>query len=185
MPRKNTMSLVPVRFRTGNPPDATTVAALSVQVFLDTYATDGVRPDLAEEAFAEYSKDAFSLRLAQQGRTFLLAERANGLLGFAEVMTLSVPPPGCSIEGSELVRLYVQPAAQRTGLGKSLLQAAEQLARSASSSTLWLTAWEGNTCALGFYEHMGYLAVGTATYTFQGRSYTNQVLAKRLRPGAA
>lgn len=47
-------------FRSATPDDAVTISALAVQVFLDTYATDGVRPDLAHEALAVCSVEAFA-----------------------------------------------------------------------------------------------------------------------------
>lgn len=60
-----------VVLRPGTRNDAVTVAALSVQVFLDTYATDGVRPDLAREALREYSEQAFLARLSTPSRCFV------------------------------------------------------------------------------------------------------------------
>src|SRR5262249_38746816 len=88
--------------------------------------------------------------------------------------------PAGNLSGAELVRLYVQPLAQRSRIGTSLLTAAERTAVTASLSALWLTAWEGNHRALAFYAHMGYADIGATTYTFQGRTYANRVLAKRL-----
>lgn len=158
--------------------DAPAIAALAVQVFLDTYATAGVQPDLAREAFDEYAVDAFAARLAEPQRRFVLACRGDGLLGFAEVLAAALPAPAGDVRGAELVRLYVQPRAQRSGLGRALLARAEQLATAAALPWLWLTAWEGNARALAFYARMGYADIGATTYALQGRSYGNRVLAK-------
>ena len=127
-----------ISLRPGTRNDAVTVAALSLQVFLDTYATDGVRPDLAREA----------------------------------------PVPG--LRGVELVRLYVQPQAQRSGVGTTLLREAEKIAASAKAHALWLTVWERNDRALAFYARCGYADVGSTVYTFEGREYGNRVVAKQL-----
>ena len=182
--------MTPLNFslRMASQQDAVTISALSIQVFLDTYATEGVRPDLAREAHSEYSIDAFAQRLAEPQRRFVLAENlaenlaeaGNGLLGFAEVLLTSVQPPAGDLAGAELVRLYVQPKAQRMSLGRSLLTRAEQLVQAANIANLWLTAWEGNHNARAFYERVGYEDVGATTYTFQGQTYPNRVLAKRL-----
>lgn len=169
-----------VELRAATAADATAIAALAVQVFLDTYATAGVRPDLAREAFGENGVDAFAARLAEPARRFLLAGRGDGLLGFAEVVAAALPAPAGAVRGAELVRLYVQPRAQRSGLGSALLARAEQAAAAAALPWLWLTAWEGNARALAFYARMGYADVGATTYALQGRSYGNRVLAKSL-----
>jgi diamine N-acetyltransferase len=174
--------MTPLNFslRMASSEDAVTISALSIQVFLDTYATEGVRPELALEAHSEYSVDAFAQRLAEPQRQFILVETGDGLLGFAEVLLTSVPSPAGALAGAELVRLYVQPKAQRMNLGRSLLTRAEQLVQAENIGNLWLTAWEGNYKARSFYERVGYVDVGATTYTFQGQTYPNRVLAKRF-----
>lgn len=169
--------LAPVRVATTD--DAATIAALSVQVFLDTYATDGVRPDLAREAFEVYSVEAFAARLREPSRRFLLAEEGAALLGFAEGLMTSRPAPAGSIVGAELVRLYVQPRFQRQGIGRGLLKQFEAAAEATGLPGAWLTAWERNDRACRFYVAQGYEDVGATTYTFQGNTYGNRVFAKR------
>jgi ribosomal protein S18 acetylase RimI-like enzyme len=90
----------------------------------------------------------------------------------------AAPVPG--IRGIELVRLYVQPQAQRSGVGTALLRQAEAIAVSAMAPALWLTVWEGNARALAFYARRGYADVGSSIYTFEGRHYGNRVFSKQL-----
>jgi ribosomal protein S18 acetylase RimI-like enzyme len=174
------MSAPPLRLRPAAPDDAVTVAALAVQVFLDTYATEGVRPDLAREAFVEYSAEAFAARLCEPARAFLLAEWGSGLVGFAEVLLVALRAPAGALAGAELVRLYVQPAFQGRSVGRDLLQAAELAAATRGLPALWLTAWEGNNRASRFYAANGYEDIGATTYEFQGNTYANRVFARRL-----
>jgi ribosomal protein S18 acetylase RimI-like enzyme len=166
--------------RFGQRGDAATIAALSTQVFLDTYATEGVRPDLAREALREYSEAAFLERLSQPERRFILSEMGDGLVGFAELTCRSLDSPVDGVVGMELVRLYVQPRAQRAGLGSALLREAEGIALAAAAPALWLTVWERNASAIALYNRVGFADVGSATYTFEGRHYGNRVFAKRL-----
>lgn len=174
---------VPCTLRTATPADACALSALGVQVFLDTYATDGVRPDLAREAVATCGPRAVRQRLRDPHRQTLVAARGEALLGFTEVVTTPVAAPDGAITGAELARLYVQRACHGTGIGRALLQAAEAMARAAGHPHLWLTAWEGNEPALGFYARMDYLPVGRTMYLFEGRGYGNVVLARALRAG--
>lgn len=169
-----------VALRHAFPIDAITIAALSVQVFLDTYATDGIRPDLAREAFSVYSAEAFAQRIGEASRTFILAEVGACLLGFAEVMLSQRTAPDGQTSGAELVRLYVQPAAQHNRIGRALLERAEQVIVAHKLSSVWLAAWDRNTNARAFYAHMGYVDVGATTYSFEGHTYANRVFAKHL-----
>ena len=159
--------------------DALPIAALAIQVFLDTYATEGVRPDLADEALTEYSVEAFTTRLKDDSRRFILAEIGTGVVGFAEVVTRRGPAPIGDVTGARLERLYVQPTAQRSGVGTALIDAAEKLA--APAKLLWLIAWDGNERALAFYARQGYRDLGADTYTFQGHTYGTRVLAKEVQ----
>ena len=112
-----------IELRTGNKADALCVGVLATQVFLETYAREGIRPDLAREALANYSPEAFSVRLADQNTTFVVAEKHGHLMAFCEI-TRSRPCPVADIQNTvELVRLYVQPACQRLGLGASAVAA--------------------------------------------------------------
>lgn len=167
-----------IHLRPATPGDATTIAALATQVFLDTYTTHGVRPDLAREAFHHYSPAAFESRLAEAQRRFILAEEGDGLAGFAEVLCVSRAAPAGGMVGAELVRLYVQPAYQGAGLGRKLIREAERLAAESAAPCLWLTAWDGNLNAIAFYSRMGYEDVGETTYSFEGNTYGNRVLAR-------
>ena len=171
------------KIRPGSARDAVTIAALATQVFLDTYATKGVRPDLAREALREYSAQAFCDRLAEPGRSFAVASREDAVVGFAEVLCSPCISPVADLSGAELVRLYVQPRWQRTGVGRALLVEAERLARLSSLQSLWLTAWDGNARALAFYARMGYADAGATTFSIEGNTYGNRVFAKKL--GAA
>ncbi len=168
--------------RRGVPTDAICIGLLSMQVFLDTYATEGVRPGLAREALSEYSPAQFEQRLRDENRSFILAEAGEGLLGFAEVNTKPSPPPtqASTRNGPELVRLYVQPSAQRAGLGRWLLRESELMCEESGSEIFWLTVWSGNTRALAFYRALGYVDMGTSTYTFQGNSYENRVMIREM-----
>lgn len=182
LPAKPPMPSTPT-LRPAKPDDVTAIAALAIQVFLDTYASAGIRPDLAREALRDYGVDAFAPRLREPRRRFLLAERGDALLGFAELSLADEAAPAGSARGAELVRLYVQPAAQRSGLGRQLLRAAEALAADAGLGELWLTAWDGNHRALAFYARQGYADIGATTYRIEGQDYGNRVLARRVRPG--
>jgi len=167
----------PIRYRVGVQADALCIGVLAMQVFLDTYADAGIRADLAREVLAAYSPEAFAVRLASSDITFVVAEKSDGLVGFAEIQRGS----RCGAEARadvELVRLYVQRPFQRQGVGAALLMQAERHARGAGGDALWLSAWCGNERALAFYPAMGYKDVGEAEHVIEGRAYPNRLFLK-------
>ena len=170
-----------VEFRVAVPVDALCVGVLATQVFLDTYAIDGLRADLAREVLANYSPAAFEARIRDSANHVVLAERAGGLVAFSECSRSSKPPIPSLSAGVELVRLYVQRHSQRLGIGAALLTKAEAHARVAGARFLWLTAWLGNTNARTFYLAHGYEDIGATNYVFEGHAYENRIYSKVLK----
>jgi ribosomal protein S18 acetylase RimI-like enzyme len=173
-----------VEFRRGTPDDALCLGVLAMQVFLDTYANEGIRPALAREALSGYMPEAFAPRLEQPATFFVLAEQSAHLVGFAEVVLDSEPPAASLGRGAELVRLYVQRRLKRRGLGSALIAHAEARAAERSAACLWLTAWSGNAGALAFYAARGYEDIGAASHVLQGQAYENRLLRRALGTAA-
>ncbi|MBX3636976.1 MAG: GNAT family N-acetyltransferase, partial [Rubrivivax sp.] len=150
---------------------------------LDTYAPDGVRPSLAAEVLAQHAPAVVATRLADPALHFVVAERAGHLLGFVETRRPAPPPLSAIAAGpaTEVVRLYVQRAQQRRGLGRRLLQAALDEAARRGDARAWLTAWDGNRRALAFYAALGWRDVGAVEYRFGDERYGNRVLVHELR----
>lgn len=167
-----------VLLRRATAADAAPLAVLGTQVFLATYAPDGVRPSLAAEVLDQHAPAVVAARLADPAVQVLVAERAGHLLGFVETRRPAPPPLPAAGAGpaTEVVRLYVQPAQQRRGLGRRLLQAALDAAASRGDACAWLTAWDGNRRALAFYARLGWRDAGAVDYRFGDERYTNRLL---------
>ena len=174
------MSEPTIEYRLAGPDDALCIGVLAMQVFLDTYTMNGMRPDLARETLEVYTPEAFARRLQDPATAFIVAERAGHLIAFAEITLNRAPPHEAKPGAAELVRLYVQRHFKRMGLGRELLGRAEALARSRAATSLWLTTWSGNTTARAFYPTQGYRDVGVTSYTIQGKSYENRAFSKVL-----
>jgi len=169
-----------IEFRVASPVDALCIGVLATQVFLDTYATDGLRPDLAREALANYSPTVFETRIRDASNHFVLAERNGHLVAFSECSLSSDPPIPSLNGGMQIIRLYFHRRSQRLGIGAALLAKAEVRARVSGAPCLWLTAWDGNTDARKFYLTQSYEDVGATSYVFEGHTYANRIYCKVL-----
>lgn len=170
--------------RAATPADALCLGVLSAQVFLDTYATAGIRAELAREVLAKHSPAVFERVLADPASRVVLAECAGHLVGF---VTVAVDRPG-PLPGTgpvEIARLYVQRPFLRAGVGRLLAAHAEQIAAEHGAGSVWLTAWAGNARAIAFYRAVGYNDIGATTYVIEGRGYENRVFVKPVARRAA
>lgn len=169
-----------LRLRAAVPADALCLGVLATQVFLDTYATEGIRPAMAREVLAAYSTAAFEAAIARADTRLCIAEVDAHLIGFAQVTlnaTHELAPAG---RPAELLRLYVQEPFTGRRVGTALLRQAEDLARAAGAQVLWLTPWVHNERALAFYARRGYADHGLTWFHFEGESHGNRLLARPL-----
>ena len=170
-----------IHYRPATAADALCLGVLATQVFLDTYATAGIRPALAREVLAHCSVAEFERLLADPGVTILVAECNAHLIGFSQVgdgvghEQVANPAP------SELCRLYVQEPFTGRGVGRDLLRQAEKAAAAAGAGLLWLTAYAGNGRALAFYPRCGYEDLGATVFRFEGEEHPNRLFGKRIR----
>ena len=174
-----------VRLRPAQPEDALCLSVLAMQVFLDTYATQGIRPEIAREVLSGYSQATFTAAMDDPKSRLCVAERSGHLVGFAQVTlgaTHELAPAG---QQAELLRLYVQEPFTSKQVGTQLLIRAEQLAMEGGASVLWLTPWVHNDRALAFYLRRGYEDFGLTHFVFEGESHENRVHAKHLRAASA
>ena len=184
--------------------DAPTLGVLALQVFLDTYATDGISPSLAREALAHCSTEATAALLTDRATQIIVAERGGHMIGFAQIRIGAAQPHAAPdvapdvapdlasdvtttgvddepTEGAvELARLYVHERYTGSGVGTALLRRAEERAARNGAPALWLTAWAGNHRARAFYARRGYDDRGATTYTFEGEQYENRLLVRSL-----
>jgi GNAT superfamily N-acetyltransferase len=178
------MSDEPILLRPAGAADALCIGVLGMQVFLETYAPDGIRPDLAREVLQTLSPEVTATALARDDQRFIVAERAGHLLGFAHWRPGAAHAGVRSRAPAELFRLYLLLRFAGSGLGTRLLRAAEDAAAASGADTLWLTAWAGNARARAFYPRRGYADVGTTAYVIEGIAYENRLFARTLvKPG--
>ena len=110
-----------------------------------------------EQPFIEGDRtNAEGVRAYMEKGKFLLAEEAAGLAGCVYV----------ELRGDRgyLGLLGVDPSRQGTGLGRKLMDAAENFFRQAGSVAVDLRVVSARTSLPSFYRHLGYLETGTAPF---------------------
>ncbi|MGE6388522.1 N-acetyltransferase family protein [Pseudomonas sp. NPDC078416] len=168
--------------RPATPADVLTIAALGIQVFMDTYATEGVRDAIAREVLESFAPETIAAMIERPDSVFLLAEARQHLVGFAQVCLQADHALVGDQHAAELNRLYVQERFTGRGLGWQLLQHAEIEASARGASKLWATVWVGNSRALLFYPRQGYENAGSPMYRLQAETHENVLFCKSLKP---
>jgi ribosomal protein S18 acetylase RimI-like enzyme len=151
---------------------------------MDTYATNGVNFDLANEVTSVLSKESFLNRRERETVELFVAAHAGYMVGFMDLDFVSTCPDA-TVSGVEILRLYVLQPFQRRKVGRTLMTLAEERVRSAGHKAIWLTSWVGNLRARDFYRNLGYKDVGATQYVIEGQEYENRILVKELPANAS
>jgi ribosomal protein S18 acetylase RimI-like enzyme len=156
--------------------DAPNLAALSIQVWLHTYATTGLRTALSEYVLAEFTAARFRALLDDANLLVVVAEMDAHLVGYAK-LDFEAPCADLPELSVELATLYVQEHFAGRGIGSSLLSACRAHAlRRTGAPDLWLSVYHLNRRAVAFYEKHGMTVRGSFFFEFGGERHKNWIM---------
>jgi ribosomal protein S18 acetylase RimI-like enzyme len=162
--------------------DASSLAALSLEVWLGTYIREGINGFFADYALEEFTTQKFEAILQNENERIYVSDNTVGIDGFIRISCgHSADIKGCS--DTEITSLYVQPRHQGKHIGKRLLATGLEYCASVSVTTPWLAVNSENPMAINFYRANGFRKIGQTRFQIQDRSYLNEVLAIDLSLG--
>ena len=165
--------------RNAAPSDASSIAAISIEVWIGTYLKRGVNGLFADYAVAEFTTAKTERLIADPAHFILVSENAEGLDGFIRLTSGSAAPvAGCS--DTEIATFYVQPRHHGQGIGRRLLNGALDHCRAQGVGSLWLTTNAENAPAIAFYRAQGFAHVGETHFRIGDQAYLNNVYSYRL-----
>ena len=165
--------------------DASSLAAVSIEVWLNTYLREGVGPFFADYVLAEFTAQKFRNSMRDPNMAIWVSENLMGIDGFVAVSSTTKPPlPNCP--PLEITTLYVQPRHQSSGRGVALLYRALDHCRSMGSESAWLKVNAENGRAIRFYLRHGFSQIGSTHFVIADRAYENYVMKTELAgPGGS
>ncbi|MCG7560309.1 GNAT family N-acetyltransferase [Pseudoalteromonas sp. McH1-42] len=159
---------LPLLIRSATAQDCQNLAQLSAEVWLDTYATDGLQTEYLEYVNSTFTVSYFQSLLRQPDHRLLIGTKGGLLQGFVLLnLASSYQTPH---NGYEIDKLYVHKSCQGTGVGRALLQhTARQF-----GTPMWLYTWTENA-ANQFYRRLGAKQIGTLSFEAFGNTINNNV----------
>ncbi len=161
--------------------DAGILSVLATEVWLDTYATEGVSFAFAAHLLEDYSPKAFTETLLNESIHIFVYTDGNFVKGYLKVVT---DPVALDLRYGtvEVGTLYVRRHHKRQGIGAELLRHAMDVAVQSGHRSMYLTVHHANRDALAFYESHGFHQAGNFLFEFEGIQVPNVVLAIDLAP---
>ena len=163
--------------------DAAPLAAFAARCFSDTYATVNDPVDMALHLARTFGPDIQAHEIADPQGACLLAVVEGTIAGYTIVRMGAAHACVAGERPCEVRRFYIDHAWHGRGLAPALMRGARAEASARGAATLWLTAWEENPRALGFYAKVGFRDVGAATFLLGRSEQRDRVLVLNLGSG--
>jgi len=161
--------------------DAANLVVLKQQVWVATYAEEGIRAEFSDYLLATFTLENEKALLENPLKKTLVAEQNGHLIGCAVMAFDEECPIPATGHNPELAVLYVLEHFTGMGYGKTLLDKALQIIKESGLDAVWLTVYHKNNRAIKFYRKHGFTDIGQAFFEMQGNQYENRVLINRFR----
>jgi diamine N-acetyltransferase len=157
--------------------DANNLAALSIQVWLHTYAKTGLRSALSDYVLAEYTPEKIAERLGDENQVFMVYEQDAHLVGYLRLL-LDSPCPTDPNSRVEIATLYVQEHFIGRGIGSNLLEYTFDFCSKHGINGVWLSVNHENARAISFYDRHQFQRNGSIFFHLENEQHENFVLYK-------
>lgn len=164
-------------YRTARVEDKTNIAALMIQVWLHTYATEGLRGKISRFVFSEFTEEKIGIDIISEQTQYIVCEINDHIVGVA-VLDLFADCPVTKSKYPELRKLYIQEHFSQKGFGSGLLEKAIEYCRETKLEKLWLTVNPNNLPAVEFYKKHEFVKVGVEDFKIEDECHENYVLHK-------
>ncbi len=162
--------------------DAQALAELAARLFTEAYGPTHPEPELSRYLAHSFSVEKVRDEIVDNDVVMLVAEdESSRALGYAFLRKTKELPDGVSSYNSfEVVRFYVETAAQGRGIGAALMRKCFDVSRQRGAEIIWLQVWKEAPWAIGFYQRMGFGTVGSASFYFGERVDDDQIMSRPL-----
>lgn len=169
-----------IAFRRGRVDDASALALFAARTFAATFGHATPPDDLESYLELSYGTSQQGGELADPDVTTILGWSGAELACYAQVRTGETPTCIQESGTQELHRFYVDTAWHGRGIAHVLMDEVFQSARQRGASHLWLSVWEENARAIGFYRKAGFDPVGTTTFMVGTDAQVDRILLARV-----
>jgi len=160
--------------------DLIKLAVLKQQVWISTYATEGITDEFSSYVLSEYSVENVKSTIADNRRLIFLATNHECVIGCAEII-LSPESPVNSVEPCiEISTIYVLEKFQGEGIGKKLLFKCISKIKQLGYNKVWLTVYHKNYKAINFYTKQNFNYIGETVFILGNEKYKNLILLKNI-----
>ncbi len=161
--------------------DINVLQDLSIETFSETFGQQNPPEDLELYLEKAFNPQQLIKEIMDSNTNFYFIFQEALLAGYIKLKNVSLPEHSFLGEALEVERIYVRKPYQHLGLGKHLLDFASEEAQRTHKEYLWLSVWEHNPTAYGFYKSQGYVECGSRHFHLGTLAQTDLIMKKEIR----
>ncbi len=156
--------------------DAAALSHFAARLFRATYRDDTPADDLEAYVAKAFRPDIQAAEIGDVEAAVFLATDGDAIAGYAHLVVSPSPA-----DASLLSRIYIDTAWRGQGLASRLLDAVVSECAARGVERLQLTVYEKNARAIAFYNKVGFVPVGSTTFTVGEDVQTDIVMERAMR----
>ena len=153
---------------------------VSIQTFTETFKDNNSEKSLNDYLNTAYELTKLEKELENPHSEFYFAYFNNELAGYLKININDAQSEKMGENALEVERIYIKKSFKRRGIGRHLIETAEQLAKKYQKNLMWLGVWEYNPKAIDFYETLGFKVIGAHSFFMGEEEQTDLIMSKQL-----
>ncbi|MCL3782657.1 GNAT family N-acetyltransferase [Prolixibacteraceae bacterium JC049] len=166
--------------REANINDLNNLTVLKQQVWISTYATEGLIDEFSSYVLSEYSLDNVKKSIQNKDITTLVALCDDCLIGCVEILKTPQKPIKSAYPSIEISTFYILEKFQGQGIGKQLLSECFNQIKQLGYQQVWLTVYYKNQNAIDFYAKQYFKHIGETNFILGEEKHKNYIMLKDI-----
>ncbi len=150
---------------TCTPNDWQALQAIARTTFIETYQNKNEDANFQKYISEEFSDEKIQGEFNHSHSCFFLVKYEEKNIGYLKLNELDAQSEDMGNDAFELERIYLKKEFLGKGIGRKMIEKAEEVARTKNKKMLWLGVWVKNKAAIEFYKKIGFVKFGTHTFT--------------------
>jgi len=159
--------------------DIMNLAVLKQQVWIATYADEGIRNEFSLYVLEEFTPDNIRKEIMDSNKMIYIAEIDHHLIGCVQI-DINSKCPVKSVKGPEISVLYVLERFTGMGIGVQLMEKAIELCKELYLNSVWLTVYFRNERAIKFYLKHHFKESGKTFFELDLNKYENKIMTLKI-----
>lgn len=160
--------------------DVVLLREISIETFTDTFKDQNSPENLKAYLDTAYDIKKIEQELQNKNSEFYFIYFEQDIAGYIKINVNDAQSENIADEALEVERIYIRTKFKRHGLGKYLINLAQDIAISKNKKVIWLGVWEHNPNAIAFYEKMGFIHTSSHSFFMGDEEQTDYIMTKNL-----